>query len=369
MYRRIEVTDTGTIAVREREPAPITAGSVRLAVAHCSVNRGDIERIRGSYGGLESAAVPFWSTPDGMFVPGYEPAGTVVEIGPGADPELLGRRVVLHSHESCGECRYCTAGFDNLCGKMRVFGVGTLGLGGWSEQVVVPAGQVLPLADGVDLQGACTYEVTYGTALHSLRRGLALATLPGPVAVRGAPGALALAALQLCAAWDLPCVAIVRDPASDRVRAMRALLPQVAVVGEGSGRAGVLAAAGGPPAVVIEPLGGEHVGADVELVARGGAVGVLGTHVGALSTVRTDQLFLKGVSLYGTPRAPLAEMVELAGMVADGVVTPVVDRVFELADVRSALAYCAAPKGIGRVLLSMGQGSINAGHSAAGQSG
>jgi NADPH:quinone reductase-like Zn-dependent oxidoreductase len=127
------------------------------------------------------------------------------------------------------------------------------------------------------------------------------------------------------------------------------------VVGEDAGVAGIRKAAGAPPAVVIEPLGGEHVGTDVELVARGGAVGVLGTHVGALSTVRTDQLFLKGVTLYGTPRAPLAEMAEFAGMVADGVLTPLVDRVFELADVRSALGYCASPKGIGRVLLSMGQ--------------
>ena len=354
MYRRIEVSDSGEISVPEREPFPITAGSVRLAVHYCSVNRGDIERISGSYGGVDSAEIPFWSTGDGFFVPGYEPAGTVVEIGPDVDPALLGRRAVLHSHESCGECRYCVAGFDNLCGRMRVFGVGSLGTGGWSEQVVVPARQVLPLADGVDLQGACTYEVTYGTALHSLRRGLELAKLPGPVVVRGAPGALALAALQFCVAWDLPCVAIVRDPAGDRVRALRELLPQVAVVGEDAGVAGIRKAAGAPPAVVIEPLGGEHVGTDVDLVARGGAVGVLGTHVGALSTVRTDQLFLKGVTLYGTPRAPLAEMVELAGMVADGVVTPVVDRVFELADVRSALAYCAAPKGIGRVLLSMG---------------
>ena len=116
----------------------------------------------------------------------------------------------------------------------------------------------------------------------------------------------------------------------------------------------MLDAAGAPPAVVIEPLGGEHVGADVELVARGGAVGVLGTHVGAVSSMRTDLLFLKGVTLYGTPRALIAEMVEVADMVADGVVSPVVDRVFAMTDVESALRYCEAPEGIGRVLLSMG---------------
>jgi NADPH:quinone reductase-like Zn-dependent oxidoreductase len=152
----------------------------------------------------------------------------------------------------------------------------------------------------------------------------------------------------------LPCAVIVRDPASDRVRQFRELLPDVAVVGEaGSGAKDLRDALAGPPAVVIDPLGGDYVGEDVALVARGGAVGVLGSHVGAVSSVRADQLFLKGVSLYGTPRAPLAEMEEIATLVADGFVTPVIDRVFGLADVEAALDYCEHPAGIGRVLLSM----------------
>jgi NADPH:quinone reductase-like Zn-dependent oxidoreductase len=353
MYRRIEVTEAGQLHVRERESAPVGTGSVRLAVSYCSINRGDIERIRGSYGGVDAAEIPFWRTPSSFFVPGYEPAGVIVEVGPGTEPGLLGRRAVLHSHESCGDCRYCRARADNLCGKMRVFGVGTVELGGWSEEVVVPAGQVLTLADEADLAGACTYEVTYGTALHNLRRGLELAALSGGVAVRGAPGALAIAVAQLCVALRLPCAVIVRDPGSDRVRQLRQLLPQVAVLDQQDCAKNLRQALSGPPAVVIDPLGGDYIGQDLELVARGGAVGVLGSHVGAISTVRTDLLFLKGVSLYGTPRAPLAEMEELAGLVASGFVQPVVDRVFDLADAAAALDYCEHPVGIGRVLLSM----------------
>lgn len=356
-YRRVEVSDSGDVRLREREVPPLTAGSARLRVRFCSINRGDIERIAGSYGGVDGATIPFWATSGGYFVPGYEPSGTIVEVAEDVDRALVGRRAVLHSHESCGSCRYCVAGADNLCGKMRVFGVGTIGLGGWSEEVVVPAAQLLPLRDGVDLAGACTYEVTYGTALHSLRRGLALATLPGPVAVRGAPGALALATAQLCVAMELACAVVVRDPRGDRVRQLRELLPTVSVVGEGSGVSGVRAALGAPPAVVIDPLGGRYLAEDVELVARGGAVGVLGSHVGSSADIRADLLFLKGVSLYGTPRAPLKEMEELAALVASGFVTPVIDRVFDLVDVTAALDYCNRPTGIGRVLLTMGEQS------------
>ena len=161
--------------------------------------------------------------------------GTIVEVGPDGDPSLVGRRAVLHSHESCGTCLYCAAGADNLCGKMRVFGVGTLGLGGWSEEVVVPARQLLTLRDNVDLAAACTYEVTYGTVLHNLRRGLDLTVLPGPVAIRGAPGALALAAAQFCVAMELPCALIVRAREGNRVGQLRRLLPEAAVVSEQDG--------------------------------------------------------------------------------------------------------------------------------------
>jgi NADPH2:quinone reductase len=171
--------------------------------------------------------------------------------------------------------------------------------------------------------------------------------------VRGVPGALAMAAAQLCVALQVPCAVIVRDPDGDRVRQFRQVVPDVAVVGQEGGTAAVRKAVGAPPAVVIEPLGGAYLDQDIDLIARGGAIGVLGAHAGATSTFRSDLLFLKGVALYGTPRAPLTEMAELAGMVADGLVTPVVDRVFDLTDVEAALAYCGHPAGIGRVLLGM----------------
>jgi D-arabinose 1-dehydrogenase-like Zn-dependent alcohol dehydrogenase len=354
MYRRIECDGLGSISLRECAESELGPGTVRLSVSYCSVNRGDLERIIGSYGGIDVSGMSLYRSNDGRFVPGYEPSGKVVEIAADVDRSLLGRSVVLHSHQSCGKCRYCVAGADNLCGKVQVFGVATPDLGGWSEEIVVPAVQLLPLRDGVDLTGACTYEVTYGTALHSLRTGLASAELQGPVAVRGVPGALAVAACQFSVSMGLPCVAIVRDPTSDRVRHFRELLPDVAVVSEGQGRPGVLEMLGAPPAVVFEPLGGRYLNLDVDLVARGGVVGVVGAHLGVLSTVRADQLFFKGVSIHGTPRAPLPVMIEVAEMVAAGVVVPVIDRVFPMEDAQSALEYCANPTGIGRVLLAMG---------------
>lgn len=353
MYRRVEADLDGNLAVRECDPVEVGAGMVRVAVEYCSVNRGDIERVRGSYGGLDATEMWVWPTDVERFVPGYEPVGTVVEAGAGVDADLVGKVVMLHSHEACGECQYCLAGLDNLCLKLRVFGVSTRHTGGWSEEIVVPATQLLVLRDDVDIRTGCTYEVTYGTALHALRRGLELAAVPGPIAVRGAPGALAIATAQFCVYLGVPCAAIVRDPSSDRVRQLRELLPEVVIVGEHNGRRDFVRAVGAPAAVVIEPLGGAYLAEDMRLTARGGAIGVIGAHVGATSTIRTDQLFFQAMSIYGSQRAPLETMVEVADMVAEGRIVPVIDRVFSMGDIEAALAYCDHPTGIGRVLLSM----------------
>src|SRR5690606_11991674 len=91
VYRRVEVDSTFRPMVRERKRVPLPPGTVRLAVEFCSVNRGDLERIRGSYGGVSSKEIGFWRTESGSFVPGYEPAGVVVEVAGDVDRSLLGR--------------------------------------------------------------------------------------------------------------------------------------------------------------------------------------------------------------------------------------------------------------------------------------
>lgn len=352
-YRRVEVQGPGQVLLVERDEPEMRPACARVQVAYCSVNRADVERVKGAYGGVDIAGAAFASVA-GTTVPGYEPVGTVIELAEDADPSLLGATVMLHSHTSCGKCDYCTNGLDNLCAGMRVFGSATPGMGGWSEQIVVPVSQLLVLPQGVDPRFACTYEVTYGTALWNLRRGLELAARPGPIVVRGVPGGVALAALQLCQVLGLPAGGVMRDPGGPRAEAVRAELPGVVLFGEADLAKAVERDLGSAPSVVVEPLGGDYVASDLDLVAHGGAVGVVGGHIGAIASVRLDVLFHKGVSVFGTPRGPIGTMLEVAELVASGRLTPLIDRVFDLASVSEALRYCDQQTGIGRVLLSMG---------------
>lgn len=355
-YRRVELRPDGSPEVVERTETRLGPGTVRVAVQWCSVNRADVERIRGSYGGIPVAQAAFASRETGAAVPGLEPVGTVVEVAEAAHDLLLGTRVLVHSHVSCGTCSACRNGRDNLCPTMRVLGARTPGLGGWSEQLVVPATQVMLLSDDVDPRGACTYEATYATVLHHLRHGLSISLASGPVLVRGVPGVLAVAALQTCATLGIPAAGVVRDESSPRLDLVRNRVPAIILLGGEDLEAKLADLWEDPPALVIEPLGGAFVGQDMAVVARGGCVGVLGGHLGAEAALRFDQLFHKGVAIFGTPRAPLHTMSEVAALVEGGLLDPLVDREFSLDQVADAVMYCDAQTGVGRVLLAMAVG-------------
>jgi propanol-preferring alcohol dehydrogenase len=80
-------------------------------------------------------------------VPGHEIVGVVAARGAGVREFELGQRVgVPWLGQTCGDCRYCRSGRENLCDQARFTGY-TLD-GGYSELTVAAASACLPLPDG-----------------------------------------------------------------------------------------------------------------------------------------------------------------------------------------------------------------------------
>src|SRR5947207_9197994 len=108
-------------------------GEVRVAVRAVALNRMDLWVRNGIPG------VPF-PLP---LIPGCDVAGVVDAVGPGGDYVTVGSRVVIAPGYSCGHCRQCLAGNQNLC---RDFGIlGESRNGGCAEFIVVPAVNVFPI--------------------------------------------------------------------------------------------------------------------------------------------------------------------------------------------------------------------------------
>lgn len=110
---------------------------VRVAVTACGVCRTDLHVTEGD--------LPVHRP---HVVPGHEVVGEVVAIGTGVGPGItVGDRVgVAWLRHTCGRCRFCVRGAENLCPDSRYTGWDADG--GYAEFVTAPADYVHPLPSG-----------------------------------------------------------------------------------------------------------------------------------------------------------------------------------------------------------------------------
>ncbi len=117
------------------EPGP---GELRIRVSVCAVCRTDIHVVAGE---LPPGRRPL--------VPGHQTVGVVDALGAGVAAPALGTRVgAAWMQGTCGTCRFCASGRENLCETPR-FG-GHHVDGGYAEYALVPAAWAYALPDGFD---------------------------------------------------------------------------------------------------------------------------------------------------------------------------------------------------------------------------
>src|SRR5438309_6773330 len=122
------------------EPGP---GHVLIAVHACAVCRTDLHVIDGD---LADPKLPL--------VPGHQVVGAVAAVGEGVTRFATGDRVgVPWLGWTCGDCRYCRSGRENLCQRARFTGYQIDG--GYAEYTVADPRFCFPIPEGYpDLQAA-----------------------------------------------------------------------------------------------------------------------------------------------------------------------------------------------------------------------
>jgi propanol-preferring alcohol dehydrogenase len=109
--------------VAEPEPG---AGEVRVRVSCCAICRTDLHVIEGE---LPRQRMPI--------IPGHQVVGVVDRLGAGCSRLAIGQRVgIAWLRHTCGVCRYCISGRENLCESPRFTGYHADG--GYAESAVVP---------------------------------------------------------------------------------------------------------------------------------------------------------------------------------------------------------------------------------------
>jgi propanol-preferring alcohol dehydrogenase len=277
-------------------PEPL-ADELLVRVLACGVCRTDLHVVEGDLPVHRPGVVP-----------GHEIVGEVVALGPdvrqdGADRLAVGDRVgIAWLRHTCGVCRYCLRGDENLCPQSEYTGWDADG--GYAQFATVPAAYALRLPTGYsDVETApllCAGIIGY--------RALQRAALPrgGRLGIYGFGGSAHIAA-QVALARGAEVHVMTRDPAA------RELARDL-------GAASVQGAVDRPPvqldsAILFAPVG-DLVLPALEALDRGGVLAIAGIHLSDIPVLNYQRhLFQEREirSVTANTRADAREFLTLAG--------------------------------------------------------
>jgi putative PIG3 family NAD(P)H quinone oxidoreductase len=305
--------------VPDPEPA---AGEVLIDVVATAVNRADLLQRMGFYNPPPGAS-PY---------PGLECSGRIAALG----ADVAGWQVG-----------------DEVCALLSG--------GGYAEKVAVPAGQVLPVPSGVALVDAAALPEVVCTVWSNVFQLAALQ--PGEVfLVHGGTSGIGTMAIQLASRHGARVLCTVGSP--DKAKRAEELGAERAIRYRDEDFVEVVRSMtkGGGADVILDNMGAKYLPRNVEALATGGRLVVIGMQGGTRAELDLGAMMAKRAAVHATslrarPAAEKAAIVEsvLAGVwpaIEAGEVVPVIDRVLPLDQVADAHRAIEESAHIGKILLT-----------------
>ena len=309
-------------------PDPVPAsGEVLIEVAASAVNRADLMQRMGQYP----------PPPGAPEYPGMECSGTIGAVGAGVDDWRVGDPVAA-----------------------------LLAGGGYAEKVAAPAGQLLPIPDGVSLVDAAALPEVTCTVWSNVF--MAAGLRPGEMLlVHGGGSGIGTMAIQL--ARTVGARVAVTAGSQEKLRACAELGAEVLVnYREDDFVQAVREATGGRGAdVVLDIMGAKYLGRNVDVLAPNGRLVVIGLQGGTRAELDLGKLLSKrsaliATTLRGRPAAEKATIVASVAehvwpLLADGSIRPVIHARLPMARAADAHRIVADSAHVGKVLLLTGTAS------------
>jgi propanol-preferring alcohol dehydrogenase len=158
----LSMEDKPLVLSEVERPIPVE-DQVLIRVRTCGVCHTELDEIEGRT-----------APPNLPVIPGHQVVGDVVDTGPAVTIARRGERVgVAWIFSSCGTCRYCLEGNQNLCAQFKA--TGRDADGGYAEYMVVGEAYCYPVPDTIDdlhaapllCAGAIGYRSLTLTAMHN----------------------------------------------------------------------------------------------------------------------------------------------------------------------------------------------------------
>ena len=315
--------DTALALVDAAEPEashPMTPGSGVVVEVHAAgVSFPELLQTRGAY----------QIKPPLPFVPGSEVGGVVRQAPDGASVKV-GDRVAA----------FCM-------------------LGAWAETTVAPEHLVFKLPDELDFAQGAALVLNYHTAYFSLvtrgqlREG-------ETVLVHGAAGGVGTASIQVAKGLGARTIAVVSSDDKERVARDAGADEVVRSGGQWKDEAKELS--GGGVDIVVDPVGGDRFTDSLRALAEGGRLVVVGFTGGSIPEVKVNRLLLNNVSVVGAgwgafvmkkPDVIRAHGAEIAKLIEQGAVRPLVGQRFPLDQAADALKVLDSRQALAKVVLDV----------------
>jgi len=322
-------------------PPPPGIGEVTISVKAVALNHIDVWGWRGM--AFAKRKMPL--------VIGAEASGTVDAIGQGVAGLVPGQLVSIYGARTCGLCRPCREGRDNLC--EHVDGVHGFHLDGFAqEKVNLPARLLVPAPPGVTPVGAAVAPVTFGTVEHMLFDNAKLE--PGETILIHAGGSgIGSAAIQL--AKKIGCTVITTVGSDAKIEPAKALGADHVINYREDRFEGVVRKLTKKRGVDVVF---EHVGADTWAgsmlsLKRGGRLVTCGSTSGVSTQMNLMMLFQQQLKLLGSFGCRMENMADAMQKMAAGLVHPVIDTEVGFDDIDTALARMEGRDVFGKIILRM----------------
>ncbi|HEX6143133.1 MAG TPA: NADPH:quinone oxidoreductase family protein [Geminicoccaceae bacterium] len=310
------------LALEQLPPPTAGPGEVLIRVRAAGVNFADTLIVGGSY----------QIRPELPFVPGMEIAGEILALGPEVRELETGARVMA-----------------------------TLPYGGFAEEVVARAADVVRVPPEVDDVAAAAFAIAYGTA-HGALTWAARIEAGETLLVHGAAGGVGLAAVECGKALGARVIATARGAGKLEV-ALDHGADETIDTGSEDVRERLRELTGGRGVdVVFDPVGGELFTASLRAIAWEGRIVIVGFASGEIPKIPANLLLVKNAHALGfywgsyrdhDPARVRASFEELLRWHAEGIIRPHVSEVLPLEAAGEALRRLIERKSTGKVVLRL----------------
>ncbi|GAB2776456.1 NAD(P)H-quinone oxidoreductase [Nocardioides salsibiostraticola] len=296
-------------------------GEVVIRVAATAVNRADLLQRKG-----------FYPPPAGVTETiGLECSGTIAAVGPGVEGHQVG---------------------DEVCALLAG--------GGYAEQVVVPAGQLMPVPEGVDLVTAAALPEVACTVWSNVFMVAGLRPEESFL-VHGGAGGIGTFAIQI--AKQLGARVFTTSGTAEKLDVCRALGAEVAINYRDEDFVEVVRdQTDGGIDVILDNMGAKYLSRNLDALATEGRLVIIGMQGGTKAELDIAQLLGKRAAVMATSlrsRPPeekatiCASVVEhVWPLVAEGLVRPMVHGTMPLDDVVAAHQLMESGDHTGKIVLT-----------------